>query len=74
MDLLIFFFSIIQPVLLGVSNPVAFVNPKAPVYPRLALGKSWDEVSFFFPLGLDKDLKWVAALFGIFSLKTGLFL
>ncbi|KHN23986.1 Putative inactive purple acid phosphatase 27 [Glycine soja] len=28
-----------------VSNSISFANPKAPVYPRLALGKSWDEVS-----------------------------
>lgn len=55
----------LQPVLLGVSNPVAFVNPKAPVYPRLALGKSWDEVSFLFHFIKIQTLKWLAALFGI---------
>lgn len=27
------------------SNKIAFANPNAPVYPRLALGKSWNEVS-----------------------------
>ena len=30
------------------SNSVAFVNPNAPNYPRLAQGKTWDEVSLFF--------------------------
>jgi hypothetical protein len=34
-----------QPKLIAVSNKVAFTNPKAPVYPRLAQGKSWNEVS-----------------------------
>lgn len=40
----------IQPTLIAVSNTVAFANPKAPVYPRLAQGKSWDEVRFSFYL------------------------
>ena len=30
---------------MAVSNKVAFVNPNAPVYPRLAQGKVWNEVS-----------------------------
>ena len=30
---------------MAISNSISFANPKAPVYPRLALGKSWDEVS-----------------------------
>lgn len=34
-----------QPKLVAVSNAVSFVNPKAPLYPRLAQGKQWDEVS-----------------------------
>ncbi|MCI48612.1 putative inactive purple acid phosphatase 27-like, partial [Trifolium medium] len=33
------------PKLVAVSNFIAFANPKAPVYPRLAQGKSWNEVS-----------------------------
>ncbi|CAF2149706.1 probable inactive purple acid phosphatase 24 [Brassica rapa] len=45
--------SLDQPVLLGVSNPVAFVNPKAPVYPRLALGKSWDEMTVTWTSGYN---------------------
>lgn len=34
-----------QPNLVAVSNTVAFENPNAPNYPRLAQGKMWDEVS-----------------------------
>jgi hypothetical protein len=36
----------LQPTLVAVSNKIAFANPKAPVYPRLALGKTWNEVSY----------------------------
>ncbi|CAA7037284.1 unnamed protein product [Microthlaspi erraticum] len=42
-----------SPKLLGVSNTVAFVNPKAPVYPRLALGKSWDEMTVTWTSGYN---------------------
>ncbi|KAM0866654.1 hypothetical protein ACQ4PT_042483 [Festuca glaucescens] len=35
-----------NPTLVAVSNKIAFANPKAPVYPRLALGKTWNEVDF----------------------------
>ena len=35
----------LQPKLVAVSNHISFANPKAPLYPRLALGKAWDEVS-----------------------------
>ncbi|XP_077227124.1 nucleotide pyrophosphatase/phosphodiesterase-like isoform X2 [Tasmannia lanceolata] len=34
-----------KPKLVAVSNIVAFANPKAPLYPRLALGKSWNEMT-----------------------------
>ncbi|KAF3774233.1 putative inactive purple acid phosphatase 24 [Nymphaea thermarum] len=34
-----------QPKLIAVSNTITFANPKAPVYPRLAQGKSWNEFS-----------------------------
>jgi hypothetical protein len=37
----------LQPTLVAVSNKIAFANPKAPVYPRLALGKTWNEVDFW---------------------------
>lgn len=36
----------LQPKLVAVSNSVSFANPKAPLYPRLSQGKSWNEVSF----------------------------
>jgi uncharacterized protein with von Willebrand factor type A (vWA) domain len=35
----------LQPKLVAVSNFIKFANPKAPLYPRLSQGKSWDEVS-----------------------------
>ncbi|XP_023634192.1 probable inactive purple acid phosphatase 24 isoform X2 [Capsella rubella] len=41
------------PHLIGVSNPVAFVNPKAPVYPRLALTKNWDEMTVTWTSGYN---------------------
>jgi hypothetical protein len=31
----------------AVSNFILFANPNAPLYPRLAQGKSWNEVSLF---------------------------
>ncbi|XP_066388492.1 probable inactive purple acid phosphatase 1 isoform X2 [Miscanthus floridulus] len=33
-----------NPKLITHSKSVTFINPKAPVYPRLAQGKSWNEV------------------------------
>ena len=38
---------VLQPKVVAVSDPISFANPKAPVYPRLAQGKAWDEVHFF---------------------------
>lgn len=35
----------VQPVLEGLSKAISFRNPNAPLWPRLALGKEWDEVS-----------------------------
>ncbi|KAJ8634210.1 hypothetical protein MRB53_027546 [Persea americana] len=34
-----------NPKLVAISSTIAFANPKAPLYPRLALGKSWDEMT-----------------------------
>ncbi|OIT04742.1 putative inactive purple acid phosphatase 27 [Nicotiana attenuata] len=34
--------SSLAPKLIAISNHIAFANPKAPLDPRLALGKSWD--------------------------------
>ncbi|XP_016170274.1 nucleotide pyrophosphatase/phosphodiesterase isoform X2 [Arachis ipaensis] len=41
------------PKLVAVSKNVRFFNPKAPVYPRLALGKSWDEMTVTWTSGYD---------------------
>ncbi|XP_054823019.1 probable inactive purple acid phosphatase 1 isoform X1 [Prosopis cineraria] len=40
-----------NPKLVAVSDKVAFVNPNAPVYPRLAVGKSWDEITVTWTSG-----------------------
>ncbi|KAJ3669611.1 hypothetical protein LUZ60_011561 [Juncus effusus] len=42
-----------KPVLVAVSNTISFINPKAPVYPRLALGKSWNEMTVTWTSGYD---------------------
>ncbi|XP_006362452.1 probable inactive purple acid phosphatase 27 [Solanum tuberosum] len=44
-----------NPKLIGVSNFVAFANPKAPLYPRLALGKSWDIMTVTWTSGYNID-------------------
>ena len=43
----------LQPKLIAVSTAIAFANPKAPVYPRLAQGKSWNEVHCYLLYGLQ---------------------
>ncbi|KAJ4778923.1 Purple acid phosphatase [Rhynchospora pubera] len=40
-----------KPVLVAVSNTISFVNPKAPVFPRLALGKQWNEITVTWTSG-----------------------
>ncbi|BFG32314.1 hypothetical protein CerSpe_185880 [Prunus speciosa] len=42
-----------SPKLLAVSNAVSFVNPKAPLYPRLAQGKYWDEMTVTWTSGYN---------------------
>ncbi|KAF9591522.1 hypothetical protein IFM89_004576 [Coptis chinensis] len=42
-----------NPKLISVSNTVSFVNPKAPVYPRLAQGKTWNEMTVTWTSGYD---------------------
>ncbi|CAN6901959.1 unnamed protein product [Brassica oleracea] len=42
---------LLNPKLVAVSNKVAFENPNAPVYPRLALGKEWDEMTVTWTSG-----------------------
>ncbi|KAG6429787.1 hypothetical protein SASPL_107840 [Salvia splendens] len=40
-----------NPKLLAVSNVIAFVNPNAPLYPRLAQGKEWNEMTITWTSG-----------------------
>lgn len=40
-----------NPKLIAISNVISFLNPKAPVYPRLALGKSWNEMTVTWTSG-----------------------
>ncbi|KAG8374522.1 hypothetical protein BUALT_Bualt10G0003700 [Buddleja alternifolia] len=44
-----------SPQLVAVSNSISFVNPKAPLYPRLAQGKSWDEMTITWTSGYNID-------------------
>lgn len=44
-----------NPKLLAVSNSISFVNPKAPLYPRLASGKSWNEMTVTWTSGYNID-------------------
>ncbi|XP_042019124.1 probable inactive purple acid phosphatase 27 [Salvia splendens] len=44
-----------NPKLLAVSNSISFVNPRAPVCPRLALGKSWNEMTVTWTSGYNID-------------------
>ncbi|KDP30918.1 hypothetical protein JCGZ_11294 [Jatropha curcas] len=44
-----------NPKLVAVSNSISFINPKAPLYPRLAQGKSWDEMTITWTSGYNID-------------------
>ncbi|PUZ46437.1 hypothetical protein GQ55_7G078400 [Panicum hallii var. hallii] len=44
---------LLNPKLIAVSIAIAFANPKAPVYPRLAQGKSWNEMTVTWTSGYD---------------------
>ncbi|GAB2269692.1 Probable inactive purple acid phosphatase 27 [Dionaea muscipula] len=44
-----------SPKLIAVSNSISFANPKAPLYPRLATGKSWDEMTVTWTSGYNID-------------------
>lgn len=44
-----------NPKLIAVSNVVSFANPKAPVYPRLSQGKTWNEMAVTWTSGYDID-------------------
>ena len=50
--LLLLAFFVKQPKLVAISSTIAFANPNAPVYPRLAQGKMWNDVSLPFVLAL----------------------
>ncbi|KAJ4915701.1 putative inactive purple acid phosphatase 1 [Raphanus sativus] len=47
---------LLNPKLVAVSNKVAFENPNAPVYPRLALGKEWNEMTVTWTSGYAPDV------------------
>ncbi|XP_031099292.1 probable inactive purple acid phosphatase 1 isoform X1 [Ipomoea triloba] len=42
---------LLTPKLVAVSNTVAFANPNAPLYPRLAQGKTWNEMTVTWTSG-----------------------
>ncbi|XP_022736057.1 probable inactive purple acid phosphatase 27 isoform X1 [Durio zibethinus] len=42
-----------DPKLVAVSNVISFVNPKAPLYPRLSQGKSWNEMTVTWTSGYN---------------------
>lgn len=44
-----------NPNLVALSNSISFANPKAPLYPRLALGKSWNEMTVTWTSGYNID-------------------
>ncbi|PRQ16989.1 putative phosphodiesterase I [Rosa chinensis] len=44
-----------NPKLVAVSNVITFANPKAPLYPRLALGQHWDEMTVTWTSGYNID-------------------
>lgn len=44
-----------NPKLVAVSNSISFANPKAPLYPRLAQGKSWNEMTVTWTSGYNID-------------------
>lgn len=46
---------LLKPKLVAVSNKVAFTNPNAPVYPRLAQGKEWNEMTVTWTSGYGID-------------------
>ncbi|KAI3765977.1 hypothetical protein L2E82_16024 [Cichorium intybus] len=44
-----------NPKLITASSPISFANPKAPLYPRLAHGKVWDEMAVTWTSGYNVD-------------------
>ncbi|WRX16305.1 Calcineurin-like phosphoesterase domain [Theobroma cacao] len=46
---------LLNPKLVALSNTVSFTNPNAPVYPRLAQGKEWNEMTVTWTSGYGID-------------------
>ncbi|KAK7274958.1 hypothetical protein RIF29_16061 [Crotalaria pallida] len=44
-----------NPKVVAISNKISFANPNAPVYPRLALGKLWNEMTVTWTSGYGID-------------------
>ncbi|KAI4341343.1 hypothetical protein MLD38_026077 [Melastoma candidum] len=44
-----------NPKLIAISNSISFLNPKAPLYPRLALGKAWNEMTVTWTSGYSLE-------------------
>ncbi|KAJ4835221.1 putative inactive purple acid phosphatase 24 [Turnera subulata] len=44
-----------NPRMVAASKPLSFTHPKAPLFPRLALGKSWDEMTVTWTSGYNID-------------------
>ncbi|XP_075495989.1 putative inactive purple acid phosphatase 1 [Primulina tabacum] len=44
-----------KPKLVAVSNVAAFANPNVPLYPRLAQGKTWNEMTVTWTSGYSTD-------------------
>ncbi|KAJ9568265.1 hypothetical protein OSB04_004231 [Centaurea solstitialis] len=42
-----------SPKLIATSSPISFANPKAPLYPRLAHGKSWNKMTVTWTSGYN---------------------
>lgn len=47
---------LLNPKLVAVSNKISFLNPNAPVYPRLAQGKTWNEMTVTWTSGYGIDV------------------
>ncbi|KAB1217431.1 putative inactive purple acid phosphatase 27 [Morella rubra] len=45
----------LKPNLVAISNFISFLNPKAPLYPRLAQGKSWNDMTVTWTSGYNID-------------------
>ncbi|XP_076891783.1 putative inactive purple acid phosphatase 27 [Bidens hawaiensis] len=44
-----------NPKLIRYTHPISFENPKAPLYPRLAQGKSWNQMAVTWTSGYNVD-------------------